>query len=291
MKALFTALIATVMALLVTSCSLNDLANLEPSPRQQHEFERQVTRSVRRAVNSAGIDNGSTIVVTAEGDTLIAPVDSLRHAATHTVYIDIQPPAYPRGISTHSLEILSVITVVSVVAGAILLILIGVFVIVVRRQHGRNKAINHAIDQSYPLPEAFYTGVPSPAPVTINRIERITDERSNGSNSHHHNHQHNPEQQPATDPACPPPPPAADEAAAASAAAHNSFMNTIDRICAPGGNRPRDLRNSFILIGLGLIVFFAFMSERAGMMAFLCGGSLFVLGAAKLLSLYFANRN
>lgn len=284
MRSLFATLIAIVMALTVTSCSLRDIAEVTPDRYDRDLFERQVSKSVRRAVLASGIDNGSTLIVTMSGDTIVAPRDSsLRASEIRTVYVDIQSPAYPKAISSRSLKIFTVISIVSVIAGAILLILIGVFVVVIRRQHGRNKAINHAIDQNYPLPEAFFTGVPAAAPVTINRITETITERVRTAGPH--------TDEPSSDngaagPSCPPPPPAAEPILEPGI----STGNIIDRICRPGINRTRDLRNSFVLIGMALVLFMAFLSANSEMMAFLCGGSLFVLGLAKLLSIYFSNR-
>lgn len=272
------------MALTVTSCSLQELSEIAPTDYEKNLFERQITQSVRRAVHAPGIDNGSTIIVTTMGDTLVAPHDSVLKAADiRTVYVNIQSPAYPKGISSRSIELFTIISTVSIIAGAILLILLGVFIVIIRRQHGRNKAINHAIDQNYPLPEAFFTGAPAAAPVTINRITETITERVSTAGPRADEPSSN---NGAAGPACPPPPPAAEPILEPGI----STGNLIDRICRPGINRTRDLRNSFVLIGMALVLFMAFMSANSEMMAFLCGGSLFVLGVAKLLSIYFSNR-
>ena len=282
MKSLFAILLAIVASLLVTSCSLRDLAQIEPTYHERKEFERQMTLSMRRAVHAPGIDNGSTLIVTMTGDTLVAPRDSaLRAADIRTVYVDIQAPAYPKGISRRTMELFSIITLVSVIAGAVLLILLGVFVVVVRRQHGRNKSLNRAIDQNYSLPEAFYTGVPAAAPVTINHINERVTERVRINSLHNNEPSSDTE---ATGTSCPPPAPEPISEPGISTG------NIIDRLCNPGVNRIRDLRNGFILVGMALVLFLAFLSANSEMMAFLCGGSLFVLGLAKLLSIYFSNR-
>ncbi len=133
-------------------------------------------------MHAPGIDNGSTIVVTSDGDTLIAPVDTtLQASRIRTVYVEIPAPEYPHRISTRAIEIFTILSVISFVGGGILLILFGVFVIVIRRQHSRNKAINHAIDEHYELPEAFFTGSPAAPPVTINHINTTASPASSAT--------------------------------------------------------------------------------------------------------------
>ncbi len=180
---LFRSLIAPLlMALLLTGCSISDLYEVEPSHWDKKAFERSITASVKKAVHAPGIDNGSTIVVTSDGDTLIAPVDTtLQASRIRTVYVEIPAPEYPHRISTRAIEIFTILSVISFVGGGILLILFGVFVIVIRRQHSRNKAINHAIDEHYELPEAFFTGSPAAPPVTINHINTTASPASSAT--------------------------------------------------------------------------------------------------------------
>ena len=181
MRILFKIITPVLLVLATTGCSLRDLADaVEPASWEKQKFEREVSKAVRRAVNTPGIDNGSTIVVTMSGDTLIAPTDSIPATSQlRTVYVDIQSPTYPSGISGRTLEIAGVIAIISVVAGIIVLILLGVFIVIFRRQHGRNKAINHAIDQNYDLPESFFTGVPASPAITINQLKEIHHNAAN----------------------------------------------------------------------------------------------------------------
>ena len=130
MRILFKIITTVLLVLATTGCSLRDLADaVEPASWEKKQFEREVSKAVRRAVNTPGIDNGSTIVVTMSGDTLIAPTDSIPATSQlRTVYVDIQSPTYPSGISGRTLEIAGVIAIISVVAGIIVLILLGVFI-------------------------------------------------------------------------------------------------------------------------------------------------------------------
>lgn len=277
MKILLNVVTAVVFILSTAGCSLRDLADVEPTGWEKQQFEREVSKAVRRAVNAPGIDNGSTIVVTASGDTLIAPTDStLAAAQQRTVYVDIQSPAYPRGISKRTLEIASIISVISVIAGVIVLILLGVFVVVVRRQHGRNKAINHAIDQNYELPESFFTGVPSSPAITINQLkETHLPAEKNDDN--------------ATNGECLSTTTSSDEPVSPiDAASIKDAIKSIGSITDPKSFK--DLRNGLMLIGFGMIAFLFFLRIHNEALAVLCGGSLAILGGAKLLTLFFAKR-
>lgn len=278
MRILFNILTAVMLALVTTGCTLRDLSEIEPTRWEKEQFEREVSKAVRRAVNTPGIDNGSTIVVTSSGDTLIAPADStLAASQIRTVYVDIKSPEYPRGISTRAMEIASIITVIATIAGIIMLILIGVFIVIIRRQHGRNKAINHAIDQGYELPESFFTGMPAAAPVTINQLKEIHHQPADN---------HTP-----TDPGCQCPPPPAPGDTAVPPVDTSSFHEVVRSISGITDPKSiKELRNGLIMIGFSVIVFMFFMSVRNEPMAFLCGGSLLILGGAELLTLFFARK-
>ena len=84
---------------------------VEPSVWEKEEFKREVRKAVKTAVNAPGIDNGSTIIVTLSGDTLLAPKDSILNAhPERTVYVDIQSPPMPTsGISQRNIQMLTVL--------------------------------------------------------------------------------------------------------------------------------------------------------------------------------------
>ena len=277
MRILFKIITSIVLVLATTGCSLRDLADaVEPTSWEKQQFEREVSKAVRRAVNSPGIDNGSTIVVTMSGDTLIAPTDSIPATSQlRTVYIDIQSPTYPSGISEHTLEIASMIAVISVIAGIIVLILLGVFIVIFRRQHGRNKAINHAIDQNYDLPESFFTGVPSSPAITINQLKEI---HHNGAN----NDGQDGTQQDLQD--CTPD----TTVSTVDVTSIRDAIKSIGNITDPQSFK--DLRMGLMLVGFGVIAFLFFLCAHIEAMAVLCGGSLALLGGAKLLTFFFVKR-
>lgn len=278
MRILFKIITSVLLVLATTGCSLRELADIavEPESWEKQKFEREVSRAVRRAVNTPGIDNGSTIVVTMSGDTLIAPTDStLAASQLRTVYVDIQSPTYPSGMSKRTLEIASIIAVISVVAGVVVLILLGVFIVIFRRQHGRNKAINHAIDQNYDLPESFFTGVPASPAITINQLKEI-----------HHNAANNDGQDEIQQDS----PDSTSEAAAPTvdATSIRDAIKSIGSITDPQSFK--NLRTGLMLVGFSVIVFMFFLCVHSRSMAVLCGGSLALLGGAKLLTFFFAKR-
>lgn len=280
---LFRSLIAPLlMALLLTGCSISDLYEVEPSHWDKKAFERSITASVKKAVHAPGIDNGSTIVVTSDGDTLIAPVDTtLQASRIRTVYVEIPAPEYPHRISTRAIEIFTILSVISFVGGGILLILFGVFVIVIRRQHSRNKAINHAIDEYYELPEAFFTGSPAAPPVTINHINTTASPASSAT--------------PTSAPGGPDVPPEAPSGIPGSGP-YQQPQSVVDSIrnftSSVPDSKAKDLRQGLILAGFAIVLFFGISSAaRDFAPGFLVGGSLMVFALAKLLPLYFGKRN
>ena len=277
MRILFKIITPVLLVLATTGCSLRDLADaVEPASWEKKQFEREVSKAVRRAVNTPGIDNGSTIVVTMSGDTLIAPTDSIPATSQlRTVYVDIQSPTYPSGISGRTLEIAGVIAIISVVAGIIVLILLGVFIVIFRRQHGRNKAINHAIDQNYDLPESFFTGVPASPAITINQLKEI-----------HHNAANNDGQDDVQQDSPDSTPEA--ETSTVDVTSIRDAIKSIGSITDPQSFK--SLRTGLMLVGFGVIAFLFFMCVDSHAMAVLCGGSLALLGGAKLLTFFFARR-
>lgn len=279
MRKFFNLMVAVMLAAVTTGCSMRDLADIEPTAWEKQQFEREVRQSVAKAVKTPGIDNGSTIVVTNSGDTLIAPSDTtLKAADIRTVYVDIQAPAYPRKISSRALEISSVIMVIILVAGTILLILIGVFVMIFRRQHGRNKSINHAIDEGYQLPESFFTGAPTAAPITINQISEVKPCSADNTNP------------PANNPGepCTTPPPHYEQASHNISSTIRDAVKGINSVSNPAVYQ--SLRKGMLLVAFGLLTFIFFASIRTIPLGFLCGGTLVILGAAKLFTYFLYRR-
>ena len=172
MKKLIGILVAFLTVTLLTGCNISEaLNNVEPTSWEKHEFEKSVRLAVRKAVQQPGIDNGSTLVVDTKGDTLIVARDSV---TTRTVYLDIQSPAYPKGVSNKTLKVVAAIGIIATIGVILLLILVCVLIYTLRRQHNRNKSINNAIDHNYQLPEAFFTGTPAAPQVTINQFTQPT---------------------------------------------------------------------------------------------------------------------
>lgn len=285
MKILFNIITAAILTLLTTGCSLSTLADIEPTGWEKQEFEREVKRAVAHAVRAPGIDNGSTIIITNHGDTLIAPVDTtLRRADIRTVYIDIQSPVYPRRISSRSVEMMMAILVTAGIGIFILLILLGVFIVIVRRQHGRSKTINHAIDQGYPLPESFYTGTPSAPAITVNQVRA-----SDCGPAHDHRA---PEDGAHSAPFTPsdeaPEPPAYDNGRVFDMGAVKDALKNATNI--PANPSVKDLRNGIITAGIGVVLFIFFASMHQEGLGCLAGGVLIVLGGAKLLTYFFTKK-
>ncbi len=269
---IITILACLLVATVLTGCHLSDLAQAEPDGWERRKFERSVAESVRRAVRTPGIDNGSTIIVTSSGDTLVAPSDStLLHDNIRTVYIDIESPKYPSGLTNSSMNLIEGVVVTSVIGIFILVIIIGIFVIVVNRQHGRNRLIRRAIDQDYTLPEAFFTGSPMAPDVTVNQI--ISPESPSAPDTET-------ERQ-----SCPPPPPASG----INLGAVKDAVKEVTGMKA-ASSPLRDLRNGFILVGIGLVVFISFAVGDKPALGFFVGGILAVLGAAKIFTYFFGRK-
>lgn len=280
MRTFILSLSGILLMLLMAACSISDLSEIAPSQNDKYHFERDMKRALNRAVNTPGIDNGSTIILTAAGDTLVAPTDStLRASDIRTVYVDLQPQ-YPHKVDRRTVQMIIVATCVGGIALIFLLILLGMFIIVVRRQHGRNKAINRAIDENYSLPEAFFTGSPAHAPVTINRIYESRTETGERIKIE--------VEEPASDgfttPAYNDKEIASDLKTAARISKFERFLGSV------GADGRRDLRNAFLFIGFGIVAFVTFVAVNEPGIAFFVGGCLLVLGLAKILSLYFSRR-
>lgn len=281
MKYIFHALIAVMLSLVATACSISEFAEIEPTGWEKRQFEENVARSVRKAVHTPGIDNGSTIIVTTSGDTLVTPTDSVFAAAPlRTVYVDIQSPVYPKKYSNRSIEVLTIIGVTGSICLFVLLILLGIFIVIVRRQHGRNKIINHAIADNYNLPESYFTGQPQQAPVTINNITSYIPRPAAGQPDSGH-------QQPGTpgttagtaqEPPC-----YNSGAEPVDASNVNDFLRNLGINDSPV--RLKKFRNAVVLIGLGFIFFFTCAAVDNPGLGFFVGGILALLGAAQLITL------
>lgn len=266
MKKLIGILVAFLTVTLLTGCNISEaLNNVEPTSWEKHEFEKSVRLAVRKAVQQPGIDNGSTLVVDTKGDTLIVARDSV---TTRTVYLDIQSPAYPKGVSNKTLKVVAAIGIIATIGVILLLILVCVLIYTLRRQHNRNKSINNAIDHNYQLPEAFFTGTPAAPQVTINQFTQPTpvifDE--NG--------------QPRT---------GDTNTTTTDTDTVRNAINNVNKAC--GLMSSKDIRNGFALIGIGVMLFLAFASGHNAGVGFLCGGSLFVLGLAKFVPYFFNKRS
>lgn len=124
MKKLLQIITVVILALTATSCEIDELPTVQPTEWEKREFKESVSRAVRTAVNRPGIDNGTTIVVTSNGDTLIAPTDTtLAASSIRTVYVDIQSPQYPKGLTSRALGTYSVMALVIGIAAMVILIL------------------------------------------------------------------------------------------------------------------------------------------------------------------------
>lgn len=286
MKYIFHALIAVMLSLVATACSISEFTEIEPQGWEKRQFEENVARSVRKAVHTPGIDNGSTIIVTTTGDTLVTPTDSVFAAAPlRTVYVDIQSPVYPKKYSRRTLEILGIISIVGSICLAVLLILLGIFIITVRRQHGRNKIINHAIADNYNLPESYFTGQPQQAPVTINNITSYIPRPASGQPA-------GSDQQPGTATGAPgsaQEPPCYNMAGEPVNTSNvNDFLRNLGINDSP--IRLKKFRNSVVLIGLGIIGFFTFAVNHNPGLGVFVGGILALLGVAQLLTLFLGRK-
>lgn len=286
MKYIFHALIAVMLSIVATACSISEFAEIEPQGWEKRQFEENVARSVRKAVHTPGIDNGSTLIVTTTGDTLITPTDSVFAAAPlRTVYVDIQSPVYPKKYSRRTLEILGIISIVGSICLAVLLILLGIFIITVRRQHGRNKIINHAIADNYNLPESYFTGQPQQAPVTINNITSYIPRPAAGQPDSGN-------QQPGTATGAPgsaQEPPCYNMAGEPVNTSNvNDFLRNLGINDSPV--RLKKFRNSIVLIGLGIIGFFTFAVNHNPGLGVFVGGILALLGVAQLLTLFLGRK-
>lgn len=277
MKTLLRMFLLVVILGNMTACDM--YSNIEPDHWQKEQFMRQVRKSVRKAIQAPGVDNGSTLLVTVDGDTLLMPADSaLRAMPVRTVYVEIEPPTFPKVVSSHAVKMFTALTVIGLICFTILIILIGVFITVWRRQASRTRAVTAAINDSYQLPEAFYTGVPSAAPVSITQY--VTSDGAVSATT-----APAPGAAPGAEPA---PDPVAGDAADAI---RSGIRKAVSGLGAPdSARRAKQLYVSFILVGIGFMLFLAFASNGNEGFGFFAGGSIFVIGVAKLLSLFMTKR-
>lgn len=256
----------------LTSCSTFDL---EPADWQKDHFKREVRHAMKDAVNAPGIDNGSTLIVSLEGDTILAPCDSLMAAnPSRTVYVEVISPDYPKGrLTERKIEMLTVAGLVGVVVLAVLLVLLGVFITIWRRQAARNSILEEAVAKGYQLPESYFTG--SPSQPTINymvvkdgqtvKVEKGNDEGVSDSGL---------------------PPKYVQDCE------HDSdFRNTVNNICKVGSaERLRQFRNGFVIAGIGLMVFIGFCVGGAEPVGIVAGGTLIVIGLSKIITVFISKR-
>lgn len=276
MKSLLYSLAFLLLTAVMTGCTIDQLNSVEPSNWQKHEFEKSVRDAVRKAVQSPGIDNGTTLVVTSAGDTLIAPLDSVMRATPNrTVYVEIQSPEYPRGLSSNTLELFTVTGVVIMICIIILIVILMVFITVLRRQGSRSKIISKAIDSSYPLPESFYTGQPKPATVKVTQLfQRKIRETVAGDNATVTVEKEGSET-------------VREEEKVMDENLKEGLSLTSD-YATP--DKIKNLRNSFILIGLGIVLFISFAAGGNPDVGFFVGGTCLVIGASKLLTYYLSKK-
>lgn len=246
---------------------------LEPLEWEKNEFEREVRKAVKSAVNAPGIDNGSTIIVTMSGDTLVAPQDSLlRTNPARTVYVDITSPAMPANrISRRNAEIFMIGGVIASVIVIVLIVLFGIFITIWRRQSSRNKILREAIDGNYQLPESYFTGAPSQPSIhyTVNRGSDTVFEKKTGDE--------------AFDSTLPP--------AYKDNAGENAINNMVKDVTKLGSaERLRQFRNGIIFSGIGIVIFFGFCIGNAVPVGIIAGGTLLIIGLSKLITIYMSNR-
>lgn len=278
MKTLLRMFLLVVILGNMTACDM--YSNIEPDHWQKDQFARQVRKSVRKAIQAPGIDNGSTLLVTVDGDTLLMPADSvLRATPIRTVYVEIEPPAFPKVVSSHAVKIFTTLTVIGLICLTIILILIGVFITVWRRQAHRTRAVTAAINDSYQLPEAFYTGIPSAAPVSITQY--VTSDGAVSATTVTAASSPDPAAQATPDPI----------GVEAADALRSGIRKAVSGLGAPdSAHRAKQLYISFIMVGIGLMIFFAFACNGNEGFGFFAGGSIFVIGVAKLLSIFITKR-
>lgn len=276
MKYIFRVLLAALTAIVVTSCDVQQLQMAEPTSWEKDKFTSSVKQAVRKAVNIPGIDNGTTIVVTNYGDTIIAPTDSaLLASPQRIVYVTIESPQYPQGISQRTFQRWAIIWAVAAIAGFILLLLLGIFIVVLRRQHARNKAIYRAISEHYDLPESFFTGIPKAAPITVNQIIETRRPASQDGNCTNDTSDIN--NTAGNYDTCPPPPVDNDTIRKALKSAGNACSSIP----------AKDLRSGFIFIGLGVFIFLSFVASGKEAPALLIGGAMMVFGIARFIPYLF----
>lgn len=256
----------------LTSCSTFDL---EPTDWQKDNFKHEVRLAMKKAINAPGIDNGSTLIVSLEGDTILAPRDSLKAAnPTRTVYVEVISPDYPKGrLTDRKLEMLSVAGLVGVVVLAVLLVLLGVFITIWRRQSARNSILEEAVSKGYQLPESYFTG--SPSQPTINYMVVKDGQTVRTEKGHNEG---------ASDSEMPP-------KYVQDREPDSDFRDTVNNICKVGSaERIRQFRNGFVISGIGLIVFIGFCAGGAEPVGIIAGGTLIVIGLSKIITVFISNR-
>ncbi len=249
----------------VTFSACVELPSVEPSKGDVNAFQRQVRKSMIKAVQSPGIDNGSLLVVTVDGDTLIAPKDSVQAATpSKIIYMELMPPRMPKAaLSSKSVDAIMILAVIGMICVVILIAVIGVFRVMLSRQRQRNKIISEALEAGVQLPESFYTGQQTQAEVNYTII--------NGGDA--------PAATPASNPNIPDVPDT------------QTSSQPLPQMPKPAVNdNVRQLRQGIMLIGLGLVMFLGFAAAHADAVGIISGGCMMVVGVAKLATIYLANK-
>lgn len=156
---------------------------------------------------------------------------------------------------TARLIALSIIAPCAIIA----LIVICLFVFLIIKNHGRNIIISKAIMNNYQLPDSFYTG------------------RDSSSSQNNMTSQAEPQlpplpNQPAGQPIQPMP----------SLRSRFESLNYMER---------RQAVNAMVLMGVGLMIFLFFLCVGWMPVGFLAGGITFIIGASRLISVLYINRN
>lgn len=269
---LFRIILSFVSVLAVfTSCDTGYLTEVEPDHWQKAQFQKQVTKALRQAAQSPGITDGTTLIVSMTGDTLLAPADSaMRVKPARTVYVELQSPEYPKTVSSKALAIFTTAGIVGLIIIVILIIIFGVFITVWRRQRGRNRTVSEAITNNYTLPESFYTGQPSQGPVTIyNNIVRTGSKNTTTPDDE------------STDNTTQRPP--------VSNMTDTDTLRDIMKLPSDQ-SQLKQLRLTFCLIGIGIFIFLGLAASGEAPAGFIFGGIPLVIGVSRLLSNIFIKR-
>lgn len=274
MKKILNAILIALTVVIISGC--DRLVVVGPDSYERNNFERQVRNSVRKAVQSPGVANGSTLIVSAKGDTLVAPTDSLLLAnPTRIVYVDIASPEYPKGVTRNTFEGMMVAIALVSVCALIIIVILGAMFIVNRRNSARNRIISQSLDSGVQLPESFYTGVPTAPEINVTQnITRAAAEPSAQAAA---------TAAPAQE--APAATPGISEAEADAIASLNGILKT-----PMTKKTTSSLATNIMLVGIGIVIFYAFAVGDAPAVGIFIGGIMAIVGLSRLISLYIARR-